>query len=79
MDVGKSVISTLKTVGEAEMINAEESEDCGVEVVYVHWVRGDIITKIIRFAIGGAGCDSPSGKPQGEAAGMMVPAVVLPG
>ena len=44
MDVGQALISFLESVGEAEVISAEESEDCGVEVVYVHWVLANIIT-----------------------------------
>ena len=52
MDVGQALISFLESVGEAEVISAEESEDCGVEVVYVHWVLANFITEIIRGAAG---------------------------
>ena len=78
VDVGQAVISSLESVGEAEVINAEESEDCGVEVVYVHWVFGNIITEVIRGTVGSASRYPSPCEPHREAAGMMVPAVVLP-
>ena len=78
VDVGQAVISSLESVGEAKVVNAEESEDCCVEIVNVNRVLGNIVAEIIGCTVGSASrCPSPC-EPHREAAGMMVPAVVLP-
>ena len=77
VDVGQAVISPLEFVGEAKVVNAEESEDCGVEVVYVHWVCGNIITEIICFAINKTFLYSCTSHPHSKTTRMMVPSIIF--
>jgi len=41
-DVGEAKVAALEAVGEAQVIEAEEVEDCGVEIVDMHRVARDV-------------------------------------
>ena len=49
-DVGEAVAATLKTVGEAFVIDAEQVQDGGVQVVDVHGVFRDVVTGVAGVA-----------------------------
>src|SRR6185312_16071222 len=75
-DVGEAEVAALEAVGEARVVEAEEVEDGGVEVVDVDGVFGDVEAEVVGFAEGDAGFYTAAGEPIGEAVGVMVAAVV---
>ncbi len=94
VDVGEAVLAALEFVGELGMIDTELVEKGGVEVVDVHGflvvlggvgVDGgpvfidDVVTEVIGLAEGHAGFDTTTCGPEGEAAGVVVAAVVFAG
>ena len=63
MDVGEAVVAALKFESEFFVINAQEVEDTGVEVVDAHGIFGDVVGVVIGFADRLAGFNAASGKP----------------
>src|SRR5260370_36008491 len=61
------------------MINAEAMQDGGLQVVDVHLIFKDVVGIVIRLADAQAALDAAAGHPNGEAAGMMVAAIVRGG
>jgi hypothetical protein len=59
------------------VIEAEQVQDRGVEVVDVDRVFDDVVAEIVGLAVDRASLGSASGHPHGEAAWMMIAAVVL--
>src|SRR4029079_9923917 len=64
--------ASLVAEGEALVVHAHRLQQGGVEVVDVHGVTGDVVSKVIRFAIDHAFLNAAAGHPDGEAAGVMV-------
>src|SRR3954469_6472713 len=54
-------------------------QDRGVEVVDGDGIGGDVVGKIVSLAVGETGLDASAGEPDGEAARVMVAAVVFSG
>ena len=52
MDVGEAELAALVAEGEAFVIDAEEVEDGGVEVVDVDGVFGDGVAEFVGLAVG---------------------------
>src|SRR5579883_2314460 len=75
-DVGEAVVAPLVLVGQPLVVDAQEMEDCGVEVVDVDAVGRDAVAEGIRRAKGDARLDPATGRPDGEASGVVVAAVV---
>ena len=63
MDVGKAVVSSLITVGEFFMVDAEEVEDGGIEIVDVDRVLGDVVAPIVGLTVCDAAFYSTAGHP----------------
>ena len=59
------------------VVDAEQLQNRGMQVMHVHRVFGDVVTKIVGLADRHAGLDATPGHPRGEAARMMVAAVVV--
>lgn len=72
MDVGEAVVAALEFEGKLFVINSDEVEDGGVEVVDADGVFGDVVGVVVGFADGLAGLDAAAGEPHGEAAGVVV-------
>src|SRR3954471_3561307 len=51
----------------------------GLEVMDVDRVAGDVVAVVVGFAVGEAGLDAAAGHPEGEAAAVVVAAVVVLG
>ena len=76
VDVGEAEIAALVFVGEPRVVDAEEMQDRGVEVVDVDAVGRDVVAEVVGGSNGGARLDASSRRPKGEAAGVMIAAVV---
>ena len=76
MDVGEAEVSALGAVGEFFVVEAEEVEDGGVEVVDVDFVFDGVEAEFVGFSVGEAAFDAASGEDHGEGVGVVVSAVV---
>lgn len=63
MDVGEAVVAALKFESEFFVINAQEVEDTGVEVMNAYGIFGDVVGVVVGFADGLAGLDAASCEP----------------
>src|SRR5579862_806209 len=74
--VGKPEISPLKLVGEFGVIDAQAIKYGGLDVVNVNRVFDNVIAVVVRLADGDSALDPPARHPHGEAARMVVAAIV---
>ena len=79
VDVGESVIAAEVASGEFEVIDAEQVEQGGVEIVDVDSTGHDAVAEVIGFAVGEAGFDSAAGHPGAEALGLVFASVLIDG
>src|SRR3984957_4557431 len=75
-NISQAEIASLEFVRQAEMINTEAMQDGGLQVVDVHGIFEDVIGKVISLTDAQASLDPAAGHPNGEAARVMVAAVV---
>ena len=54
------------------MIDAEEMQDGGVQVVHVHGILGHVVAEVVGLAVTGAGLHAAAGHPHGEATRVVV-------
>ena len=74
MDVGEAVVAALKFESEFFVINAQEVEDTGVEVMNAYGIFVDVVGIVVGFADRLAGFNAAAGKPHREAARVVVAA-----
>ena len=77
MDIGQSVASPLKLEREAFVVDAEEVENGGVEIVDMDRVLDDVVAIVIGDAVADSGLDAGTGQKDGKALGVMVSTVVV--
>src|SRR5262249_43902586 len=75
--IRQAEVAALEAVGEPGVLDAEAVKDGGVEVVDGPGVAADLVAVVVRFAEGDAGLHAAAGQPQGEAAAMMVAAMIV--
>lgn len=63
-DVGQSKVATLETVGQPLMIDPEQVQHGGVQIVHVDFVLDRGVAKFIRGAVCLARLDASAGHPQ---------------
>lgn len=76
MHVRQPEVAALEAVDEAGVVDAEAVEGGGLEVVDVDRVFDDVVAVVVGFAVGDARLDAAAGHPEGEAAAVVVAAVV---
>src|SRR3954452_8020312 len=74
MHVGQPEVAALEAVGELLVIEAEEVEDRGLEVVDVVFVLDGGEAELVGLAEDQAGVHAAAGDPHGEGVDVMVPA-----
>ena len=94
MDVRKTKVASLVSVGQSRMINAQQMKDGRIEIVNVHGSRSplvlirfdriaifvrQVVSIVIRLPLGDAGFYSSARHPSGKSARMVVPAIVFLG
>src|SRR5258707_689875 len=72
LHVGQAELATLKTIGEPLMIEAEEMQDGGMEIVHRDGIASDIPGEVVGLAIDLADLHAAPGHPQAEGAGMVI-------
>src|SRR6185312_7163551 len=76
MHIRQAEIAALEAEGELFVVDAEGGEDGGVEIVDMDAIADDVVAIVIGFAVDDARLDAAAGKQHGEAAAMMVAAIV---
>ena len=77
MHIRQTEAAALVEVGQAFVVNAQQPQHRGVEVVNVDATFRDVVTEIVRLAINQARLHPAARHPSGEAARMMVAPVVV--
>ena len=77
--IGEAVVPSLEEVSELLVVDSELVKNGGVEIVHVDGVLGDVVAEVVRAAVGHAGFDSAASHPEGEAARVVITAVVVAG
>ena len=67
-----------KLIGQLGVVEAQEMQNRGVQIVYVHAILDHVEAELIGIAQRQAGLDAAAGQPHREGVGMMVAAVVPP-
>jgi hypothetical protein len=75
-DTGQLEVKSLRFVGEPRVINPQTVQHRGVQIMRGHGVFSDILREVIGLSVGNAAFDSPTGKPHGEAARMVIMSVL---
>ena len=78
-DVGQAVVAALELERQPRVVDAQAVQHRRVQVVDVDRVAGDVVAEVVGLAVGHARLDAAAGQPDGEAARMMVAAVVVGG
>src|SRR5690242_11415381 len=76
-DSGKFLFQPLEFVGEPGVVHAKKAKDGGVEVAHMDRILDYVIAEIVSLAVNVAGLGAAAGHPGGEAARMVVAAVVV--
>lgn len=74
MDISQAEIPALVAVGEPFVIHAQTVQECGVEVVHVHFVLLGEVAKVIGRTVDDPRPDAAASHPNGEAVRVVVAA-----
>lgn len=77
MHIGQSVAAALEAKSQFCVVDAQAVEQCGVQVVDVDGILGDVVAVVVRAAVSLPTFDAASGQPQTEAAWMVISSVVV--
>src|SRR6478672_554535 len=76
MDIGQSKIPTAEVVGQLCVIQAQQVQHGGVQVVNVYGLLNRLVTKVIGCPVGHPSTNSSSRQKNREAKRAMIPAVL---
>ena len=79
LNTGQALVQALVAIGKPFVVDAQALQHRSVEVVDVHRIADAVIAEIIGLAVNVTLPNSATGHPHGEAAAMMVAAVVVLG
>src|SRR5579872_918992 len=79
MNIRQAEMAALKFEGKLGVVNTQAVQNSRVQIVHVDRILGDVVAVIVGCAICDAGLDAAAGHPDGEAAWMVVAAVVVGG
>jgi len=79
VDVGQAETTALILEGQTLVVNPHQVQKGCVEVVNMNAVADEVVTEVVGLATGDARLDPAAGHPCGEAAWMMISAVVVLG
>lgn len=77
MDVGQPIVAALEAIGQSGVIDPQEVQDGGVEIVNMHWILGDVVAVFIGLADDMSPSNTGSGDQCGEASRVVIPAIVI--
>ena len=70
-------MAALELVRQLLVVDAQAVQNRGLQIVDVHRIRDDVVAEVVGLAVRDAGLDAAAGHPHGEAARMMIAAVVV--
>src|SRR6476620_10441653 len=73
-DVGKTKVAALKSIGQFRVIEAEQMQERGVEIVDVDFVFDHMETELVGFSERESGFETAAGHPHRESLRVMVTA-----
>ena len=76
MDVGQAEVPAAVAVDQLFVVQAEEVQDGGVEIVDVDSVFDGLETKIVRAPVGHSSPDAPTRHPDGKPPVVVIPPVL---
>lgn len=74
-DVRQPVVAACVAVRELFVIDAQQVQDCGLEIVDMDWILGNVEAKIIGRSMSVTGFDAATGQPYTKSLRMMVATV----
>src|SRR5439155_23101796 len=77
MHIRQAEVAALKAVRQSEVVDAEQMEHGGVQVVDGDDVFDGVVAELVGGAVGDAGPDAAAGQPDSEALDVVVAAVAL--
>src|SRR5262249_18031675 len=77
LDAGEADVEALELVRQTLVVDAEAVQDRRVQIVNVHGVVDDVVTKVVGLAVDDARLDAAAGHPDREATRVMIAAVVV--
>ena len=77
--VGQAEVAALEAVGQPGVLDPQQVQDRGVEVVDLDRVLDDVVGEVVGLAVDEARLDAAAGQPDREAARVMVAAVIRGG
>jgi hypothetical protein len=77
MHIGEPVKSALELVGQPREIDAEAVQHRGVQIVQMCRITHEVVPEVVRFAVRDSRLDAAARHPDGEAARMVIAAVIL--
>ena len=75
MHIGETEVTPLEAIGQLLVVDPQQMQHRGVEIVHVDRVLRDVVAEVIGLPMDVAFLDSGTGHPQGEAAGVMIATV----
>ena len=77
MDVGQPELASLELERQSFVINAEQMQHRGVQIVNVDAILDDVVSELVGLTVGRSGIHTAAGHPQREAARMVIAAEVV--
>lgn len=74
---GQPEVEALEFYRQTTVVNAEKVQDSGVEIMDVNGIADDVVTEVVRFTVHEAALDTGPRQPVGEAAGMVIAAIIV--
>lgn len=72
MDVGESEVPTIISEGEFLVVESEQMEECGMQIVHMDFILYGMVAEFVGFAKGEAGFYPSSSEEQGETIGIVI-------
>ena len=77
VDIRQSEVPALEAIGEFCVVDTEQVQDSGIEVVHVNGIFGDVVAIVIGFTVDSAFADSGTGQQSGKAPWVVIASVIV--
>ena len=78
VDVGQPVIAAAESIRQTFMIQAQEIEHGGMQIVDLHLVFDRLVSVVVRRTVSHTTPDTPAREPEAEPKGIMIATVASP-
>ena len=77
-NIGQPEVASLETIDQFRMIKPQQMENGRMKIMNMDFIPRCVESKIIRLSQGDTRLDPSACQPNGEAIGMMIPAIIAP-